>query len=489
MNFEAANFLSLLPAGELSGVSTSGAISATGETGGFSAALLEQLGVLQAGLADVVKPGQPLTAGDLAKLPADTQAAMQSFAALFGKNPPQAGKFEQNIDLDDTMQTLADVMQQLQALDNSAPVVPAEPILPVSEDFPAGGDVATDLQASEQVWLGQWASRQKAGEATTAREKSNGGEARADDGMDDRLWELVEGAAAALAATMPTAVNTPASALSANEHSPVLSEIQSLQRQSLAGAGDGKTPTAGIATDPTNDFERSLQALLQSADGMGGADDAAGNTSGESGLMFRQAAEAAVAANANLQNEAEGQAKVDFNGELNRLNQALPSAGAKAAETTVASRFDSPQWSEDLGQKLIWMHKQALPSAELRLNPEHLGPVLVKIDQHQDQTSIVFTAQHQAVRDAIESAIPKLREMFSGQQLQLADVNVSQHQANAEQRQPREFFQNASSEQQRQARGDNDAGLESEVGESLDVTEEIEAGRATVGNGLLSLFA
>jgi len=65
----------------------------------------------------------------------------------------------------------------------------------------------------------------------------------------------------------------------------------------------------------------------------------------------------------------------------------------------------------------------------LRLNPGYLDPVTIKIDVTQDQASVAFTAQHAAVKEAIDAALPKLREMFSTQQLNLAEVSVSQEDA------------------------------------------------------------
>jgi flagellar hook-length control protein FliK len=149
--------------------------------------------------------------------------------------------------------------------------------------------------------------------------------------------------------------------------------------------------------------------------------------------------------------------------------------------------FNDPGWQQELGDKLIWMHKQSMPSAELRLNPEHLGPILVKIDVSHEQATVAFTTQHLAVKEAIEAAIPKLREMLGGQQLNLADVNVSQQQS--DQKQPaRDFFQMASEQGQRR-QSDLDGQANGVVNEAQNIVDEIEAGRAIASNGLLSLFA
>jgi flagellar hook-length control protein FliK len=92
-------------------------------------------------------------------------------------------------------------------------------------------------------------------------------------------------------------------------------------------------------------------------------------------------------------------------------------------------------WGEALGNRVAWLANQQIQSAELHLNPPQLGPIDVQIRLADSQASIEFGAHHALVRDAIESALPKLREMFAAQGLHLADVNVS-HQSFAQGRQP-----------------------------------------------------
>ncbi len=84
-----------------------------------------------------------------------------------------------------------------------------------------------------------------------------------------------------------------------------------------------------------------------------------------------------------------------------------------------------PEWADELGERLLWMQQKSVQMAELRLNPAHLGPVEVKIQVNQDQTLLHFSAQHAPVREAIDAALPRLREMFSAQELTLTQVEVS----------------------------------------------------------------
>jgi flagellar hook-length control protein FliK len=142
-----------------------------------------------------------------------------------------------------------------------------------------------------------------------------------------------------------------------------------------------------------------------------------------------------------------------------------------------------PGWSQDLGERIIWMAGQGLQTAELRLAPRHLGPLEVRIDLNQDQASVQFVSHHASVREAIESAIPKLREMLGAQQLNLMEVNVSQ-QSFAEQRDNKNA-QFAFDQQSRPGR----QGFTGQVSEGAAAYPESEPASRQTGRSLLSLYA
>ena len=85
----------------------------------------------------------------------------------------------------------------------------------------------------------------------------------------------------------------------------------------------------------------------------------------------------------------------------------------------------SAQWADEIGSRMTMMVEQGKHTASLRLSPEHLGPLEVRITMNGDQASVQFGAAHVDTRTAIENALPRLREMFASQGLSLADANVS----------------------------------------------------------------
>jgi flagellar hook-length control protein FliK len=60
------------------------------------------------------------------------------------------------------------------------------------------------------------------------------------------------------------------------------------------------------------------------------------------------------------------------------------------------------------------------------MTPENMGPVEVRISVQDGSASVAFNAAHADTRAALEQALPRLREMFSTQGLNLSDASVSQ---------------------------------------------------------------
>jgi hypothetical protein len=84
-------------------------------------------------------------------------------------------------------------------------------------------------------------------------------------------------------------------------------------------------------------------------------------------------------------------------------------------------------WDAQVGQRLIWMVSNEMKSAEIRLNPAELGPMEVKVKTEGEKVSVVINVQNPQVREAIEQSLPRLREMFAGQGMDLGNVDVGQH--------------------------------------------------------------
>ena len=93
---------------------------------------------------------------------------------------------------------------------------------------------------------------------------------------------------------------------------------------------------------------------------------------------------------------------------------------------TISHPIADNRWSESLGQRVMWMTDNGIGRAEIRLNPPELGPLEIRVTVANDEAKVAFSVQHGTTREAVESAMPRLREMFAQQGIDLTDASVSQ---------------------------------------------------------------
>jgi len=108
-------------------------------------------------------------------------------------------------------------------------------------------------------------------------------------------------------------------------------------------------------------------------------------------------------------------------------------AQASAAGNALAPSVGSTAWNQALGEKIVWMTAGALQTASLTLNPPNLGPLQVVLNVTNDQATASFFAAQPEVRQALEAALPKLREMMNEAGIQLGQATVSAEQQQQQQ--------------------------------------------------------
>jgi flagellar hook-length control protein FliK len=129
------------------------------------------------------------------------------------------------------------------------------------------------------------------------------------------------------------------------------------------------------------------------------------------------------------------------------LTQAAASLPAGANPTALPQQLATPllamgipqpvggrDWPDAVGQRLLWMVQGDQQVARLKLNPPNLGPLEVRVSVQQDLANVSFIAQNAAAREALEAALPRLREMFDQNALQLVRADVSDSGAGQERR-------------------------------------------------------
>ena len=87
--------------------------------------------------------------------------------------------------------------------------------------------------------------------------------------------------------------------------------------------------------------------------------------------------------------------------------------------------LNQKNWGKALGHQLNWMVNNQLQQAEIRVNPPDLGPIELRVSLQHNQTSVTFFCHESAVREALENALPRLREMLDSQGISLNQAQVS----------------------------------------------------------------
>lgn len=84
----------------------------------------------------------------------------------------------------------------------------------------------------------------------------------------------------------------------------------------------------------------------------------------------------------------------------------------------------SPRFAEGFNQQVVVLAQHGIQQAQLSLSPPELGPIDVRITVAHDQASVQIAASSGVAREAIQEALPKLKEMMEESGVRLNDANV-----------------------------------------------------------------
>ena len=92
------------------------------------------------------------------------------------------------------------------------------------------------------------------------------------------------------------------------------------------------------------------------------------------------------------------------------------------------SSVDSSGFAQELGQQVAWMGGQDIKEARIKLNPEALGELEVKVSVDHNRVDVAFAAQHPAAVTAVQQTLGQLDTMLAGHGLSLGHTFVGQQQ-------------------------------------------------------------
>lgn len=146
---------------------------------------------------------------------------------------------------------------------------------------------------------------------------------------------------------------------------------------------------------------------------------------------------------------------------------------------TMAARLQASVSAPNINERVQWMMGAQKQVAEIQLDPPELGALQIKVSTQNDQTSVNFVVANAAVKDALEQQMPKLREFFEQQGIDLGDVNVADgsETPNSEHDQAQKLSGNGSEQDAQDELADN-------FGD-----EQLADGQKQLSSSLVDLFA
>lgn len=99
-----------------------------------------------------------------------------------------------------------------------------------------------------------------------------------------------------------------------------------------------------------------------------------------------------------------------------------------AAAPPVSVPLDSPDWTQKLGDSVSWAVNQKLTHAQISLNPEHLGPLEIRLSLTGNQATVWFGTHSTAAADALHASSAHLKSLLGQSGFVQVNVDVS-HQS------------------------------------------------------------
>ncbi|WP_423380020.1 flagellar hook-length control protein FliK [Burkholderia sp. LMG 32019] len=344
----------------------------------------------------------------------------------------------------------AAVQAQLQArTDNATPADPA-----AAAAAAAAQKTAVSGQPDATATLADHAAKDAGATAQPATPAS------VRDALQTALDRLTGGSGAIAIPAAGATASAPASTASTGATAPLTPKVPTFDRTLADAKG-----ALGTQQTPTQATAQALQANANAQSGEQHALAAAGEaTDPAASATLAAGATAAAAAQANL--------------------QLSPAAGAIAAANAhvLAPHVGTADWTDALSQKVVFLSNAHQQSAELTLNPPDLGPLQVVLRVADNHAHALFVSQHAQVREAVEAALPKLREAMEAGGLGLGSTTVSDGGFASQQQNPQQAF--AGGQSSRRGNGGSSA-----VDAPADVAQSAPAAASVSRAGLVDTFA
>ncbi len=207
---------------------------------------------------------------------------------------------------------------------------------------------------------------------------------------------------------------------------PIVERLSAFERSQISGESGHRDATLRSSDPATKQILDARSDTSQLFSRMLGADSGGNSQAGSSTNSL---------ANFQANSWASSLSSSPLNSLANYAGNAPPGPLSDTASPTQMLRqpllqplADQAAWTKGLGDRMLTMSENGVHTARIKLYPEHLGQLEVRIQLEQDTARVWFTAHHGQTREALESALPRLKEMFQEQGLSLVQTDVDTKQ-------------------------------------------------------------
>lgn len=97
-------------------------------------------------------------------------------------------------------------------------------------------------------------------------------------------------------------------------------------------------------------------------------------------------------------------------------------------DPTAPPHVGGDDFDDAMSARIGWLADQKIGHATIKVTPHDLGQIEVRLQMDGDKVHASFSSAHADVRHALESSIPRLREMLNDQGFQLGNADVGHQQ-------------------------------------------------------------
>ena len=116
---------------------------------------------------------------------------------------------------------------------------------------------------------------------------------------------------------------------------------------------------------------------------------------------------------------------IDLNGQSSLFNPPTSTTNPTTLNLNLPMPMDISKWQASLNEQICLISRQGIQNAEIKLNPQELGSLHIKLAMIDDKIDLHMAVAHNMVKGVLESALPMLRSSLEQQGITLQHTNIS----------------------------------------------------------------